>query len=77
MHNQAIVWGAQVHHGAVLGLAEVILAVHMLGQQQQAPAQHQLSEEQKDSIAQLPHALQAAMFLRGKGGEIMRAALCR
>lgn len=65
----------QVHHGAVLGLAEVILALHTLNQQQQQ--QQQLTEDQISSIAELPSKLHAAMYLKGKGGEVMKAAISR
>lgn len=85
-----VLQGMQVHHGAVLGLAEVILALHAHGQSQHARShqtsqsaqllsQHegQLTKQQQLEVAQLLQKLQDAKFLRGKGGEVMKAATCR
>lgn len=53
----------------MLGLAEVVLALAELGQR---PAEGVLAD-----LAELPQQVVAAKLLRGKGGDIMRAAYCR
>ena len=60
---------AQVRHGAVLGLAEVVQALADLGHRPAAGVQADLAE--------LPQRIVGAKLLRGKGGDIMRAAYCR
>ena len=56
----------------MLGLAEVVLALH--GQQL---SKQMLSQQQLAAVAHMPHQLREAKFLRGKGGELMRSAICR
>ena len=63
------VHAAQVRHGAVLGLAEVVQALADLG--------HKPAERVQADLAQLPQRIVGAKLLRGKGGDIMRAAYCR
>ena len=63
------VHAAQVRHGAVLGLAEVVQALADLG--------HKPAEGVQADLAQLPQRMVGAKLLRGKGGDIMRAAYCR
>ena len=59
----------QVRHGAVLGLAEVVKALADLG--------HKPAEGVQAQLADLPQQVVAAKLLRGKGGDVMRAAYCR
>lgn len=58
-----------LRHGATLTTAEVISALH--GQQ------FPLSAARQVSVAEIVLAIEKARLYRGKGGEIMRGAVCR
>ncbi|KAK9814241.1 hypothetical protein WJX72_002759 [[Myrmecia] bisecta] len=59
----------EVRHGAGLGLGEVMLALHRHGQA--------LSPERQAAVAGVVPAIEKARLYRGKGGELMRSAVCR
>lgn len=59
----------QVRHGAALGLGEVVLALHTSG--------HALDDDRQSAVAAMVPAIEKARLYRGKGGELMRAAVCR
>lgn len=59
----------QVRHGATLGLAEVTLALHRVGSG--------LQDSRAAQVAGVVPAIEKARLYRGKGGEIMRSAVCR
>lgn len=59
----------QLRHGAILGIAEVILALAAGGTPLLPPLQ--------ESLAAVVPDILAANICRGKGGELMRAAVCR
>ena len=52
-----------------MGLAEIMLA---LGQ-----ANVQLSQQHQQALAAVVPSIEKARLYRGKGGELMRAAVCR
>ena len=60
---------AQVRHGAVLGLAELLVALCRCGVALPPLAQASVAEVVPDVVA--------ARLLLGKGGELMRDAACR
>ena len=62
-------FGLQVRHGAALGLAELVLALRLHGQA--------LSPGRQAAVAAVVPAVEKARLYRGKGGELMRAAVCR
>lgn len=62
-----------VRHGAVLGLAEVVLA---LGQMNETPG-NVFDDEALDSVVELVARMEKARLYRGRGGQIMRSAICR
>ena len=55
-----------VRHGAVLGLSEIILALS-----------DELPDEHLADLSELVVKLEKLRLYRGRGGEIMRAAVCR
>jgi F420-0:gamma-glutamyl ligase len=65
----------QVRHGALLGLAAVLPARAAAGSSASLGASLQTQEQRQ--LAGLVAAVEAARLLRGRGGELMRAALCR
>ncbi len=65
----ARIMSAQVRHGAVLGLAELLVALHRCGVALPPLAQA--------SVAAVVPDVVAARLLLGKGGELMRDAACR
>lgn len=62
-----------VRHGAVLGLAEVVLA---LGQMNETPS-NVFDDETLHSVVELVARMEKARLYRGRGGEIVRSAICR
>ena len=65
-----------VRHGAVLGLAEVILALG--GTEKVATGMfNELDEATLASVVELVGRIEKARLYRGRGGEIMRSAVCR
>ena len=66
-----------MRHGAVVGLAEVMLALHGCSASRQPTSEDNLSHQQQTAIAELPCTLERAKFLKGKGGELMKSAICR
>ena len=58
-----------MRHGATLGLAEVTLALHRAGSG--------LQDSRAAQVAGVVPAIEKARLYRGKGGEIMRSAVCR
>lgn len=58
-----------MRHGAALGLGEIVLALHMQG--------HALSSDRQSAVAAVVPAVEKARLYRGKGGELMRSAVCR
>eukprot|EP00891_Asterochloris_glomerata_P000593 jgi/Astpho2/593/e_gw1.00013.148.1_t len=59
----------EVRHGAIVGLAEVMLALDQ--------ADLQLSQQHQQALAAVVPSIEKARLYRGKGGELMRAAVCR
>lgn len=62
----------QVRHGSTLGLAELVLAFGRM-----EDGKKYLSAETNKSIADTVPAIEKKRLYRGKGGEQMRAAVCR
>jgi hypothetical protein len=62
-----------VRHGAVLGLAEVVL---VLGEME-GTSFDEFNGETLESIVELVAKIEKARLYRGRGGEIMRSAVCR
>ncbi|KAK9742802.1 hypothetical protein RND81_03G198300 [Saponaria officinalis] len=58
-----------MRHGATLAAGEVVLALHMCS--------YTLSGDKQKQVAGLVPAIEKARLYRGKGGEIMRAAVSR
>ena len=61
----------EVRHGAALGVGELTLALHSQGQ---GPA---LDTKRQCAVAAIVPAIEKARLYRGKGGELMRGAVCR
>ncbi|KAL0043717.1 hypothetical protein WJX82_009809 [Trebouxia sp. C0006] len=59
----------EVRHGAALGVGELTLALHSLGEA--------LDTERQRAVAGVVPAIENARLYRGKGGELMRGAVCR
>ena len=59
----------EVRHGAALGLGEVALALYSHGQD--------LESGRQAAVAAVVPAIEKARLYRGKGGELMRGAVCR
>ena len=59
----------EVRHGAALGLGEVTLALYTHGQP--------LGSSWQAAVAAVVPAIEKARLYRGKGGELMRGAVCR
>ena len=65
----------QLRHGSVLGLAEVVLA---FGQLKAESIEHvPLPDQTISAIVELVPTIEKKRLYRGKGGEQMRAAVCR
>ena len=62
----------QLRHGATLGLAEIVLAYGEMDTKE-----NYLSQELHNSIAEIIPTIEKKRLYRGKGGEQMRAAVCR
>lgn len=67
----------QLRHGSVLGLAEVVLAIGKMKDANDGSFHGFLSAETLSSIAELVPIIEKKRLYRGKGGEQMRAAVCR
>lgn len=65
----------QLRHGAVLALAEIILAYHPL--KKCNSLEGLLNKETISRIAELVATIEKKRLYRGKGGEQMREAVCR
>ena len=59
----------EVRHGAALGLGELTLALYSHGQP--------LDSGRQAAVAAVVPAIEKARLYRGKGGEMMRGAVCR
>lgn len=59
----------EVRHGAALGLGELTLALYSHGQP--------LDSGRQAAVAAVVPAVEKARLYRGKGGELMRGAVCR
>ena len=59
----------EVRHGAALGAGELTLALYSYGQP--------LDAERQSAVAAVVPAIEKARLYRGKGGELMRGAVCR
>jgi len=62
----------QVRHGATLGLAEIVLAFGDM-----ETRDNYVSKELNISIAEIIPIIEKKRLYRGRGGELMRAAICR
>jgi tubulin-specific chaperone D len=62
-----------VRHGAILGLAECVLA---LGGREQVIKEH-VSTNRMNEIAEIVPTIEKKRLYRGRGGEIVRGAVCR
>ncbi|XP_057830679.2 tubulin-folding cofactor D isoform X2 [Cryptomeria japonica] len=58
-----------LRHGATLAIAEIVQALH--------DCSHQFSSDKQKAIAGIVPAIEKARLYRGKGGEIMRASVCK
>ena len=67
----------QLRHGSVLGLAEIVLAFGSIKVLEERELETLLSSAQLTSIAELVPMIEKKRLYRGKGGEQMRAAVCR
>ncbi len=67
----------QLRHGSVLGIAEIILAIGILKDKNGGSFELLLSPELALSTAELVPIIEKKRLYRGKGGEQMRAAVCR
>ena len=65
-----------VRHGSVLGLAEVVLALKEISDDPKGTFD-ELDNEALDSVVELVTRIEKARLYRGRGGEIMRSAVCR
>jgi hypothetical protein len=65
-----------VRHGSVLGLAEVVLALKEFSDDPKGTFD-ELDNEALDSVVELVARIEKARLYRGRGGEIMRSAVCR
>lgn len=65
-----------VRHGAVLGLAEVMLALGTMTTCDNGRFD-EFENETLESVVDLVAAIEKARLYRGRGGEIMRSAVCR
>jgi hypothetical protein len=65
-----------VRHGAVLGLAEVVLALAESSNDENGLF-GESDDETLDSVVELVARIEKARLYRGRGGEIMRSAVCR
>lgn len=67
-----------LRHGAVLGLAEILLALGQKAEHDEKPLMAFLQDDKCcSSIAELVPSIEKRRLYRGRGGEIMRAAVCR
>lgn len=66
-----------LRHGSVLGLAEIILAIGKIKDNRSGLFEGLLSIDTLSEIAQLVPNIEKKRLYRGKGGEQMRAAVCR
>jgi len=66
-----------VRHGAVIGVAEIVLALGGDNEEGIENTGSGISEELIASISDLVFAIEKARLYRGRGGEIMRAAVSR
>ena len=63
----------QLRHGAIRGLAEIILACEDTAEN----AEQVLSKETLVAIAEIVQTIEKKRLYRGKGGETIRTAVCR
>lgn len=69
-----------VRHGALLGLAEIILALGVIcdkNEDKHITVVTFISETTLSIISELVPAIEKARLYRGRGGEIMRSSVCR
>ncbi len=68
-------------HGAVIGIAEIVLALGGWSEEEESKEKPSkldlLSDEQKVEIANVVTRIEKARLYRGRGGEVMRAAVSR
>jgi hypothetical protein len=62
----------QIRHGSTIGLAELVLALGGMKH-----GEEYLSSDSQKAIAEIVPAIEKKRLYRGKGGEHMRAAVCR
>lgn len=77
LHNSLDERNVQLRHGSVVGLAEIILAIGEMKATRSGSFEGLLSTESLSQIAELIPAIEKKRLYRGKGGEQMRAAVCR
>lgn len=65
-----------VRHGSVLGLAEIILSIGT-GKDTNVHFENLLSKQTLSLVTELVPTIEKRRLYRGKGGEQMRAAVCR
>ena len=66
-----------LRHGSVLGLAEIVLAIGKMKDNNSGSFDGLLAAETLSTIAQLVPAIEKKRLYRGRGGEQMRSAVCR
>ena len=77
LHNSLDERDVQLRHGSVLGLAEIILGVGQLKGTRGEAFTGLLSAETLSQASELVPMIEKKRLYRGKGGEQMRAAVCR
>ena len=65
-----------VRHGALLGLAEVMLPLGKMNTGGNVKF-NEFDNNALESVVELISAIEKARLYRGRGGEIMRSAVCR
>jgi hypothetical protein len=76
LENSLDIRNVQLRHGSVLGLAEIVLAYGNM-KAQEGYLNELLTKETLASVAEIVPTIEKKRLYRGKGGEQMRAAVCR
>jgi len=66
-----------VRHGAILGCAEIVLAIGKMRDETDSTGDISMKDETANALADLVSEIEKARLYRGRGGEMMRSAVCR
>ena len=66
-----------VRHGALLGCAEIVLAMGKMRDETDSTGDISMKDETANALADLVSEIEKARLYRGRGGEMMRSAVCR